>query len=215
MTGAVVSRTMTRNVFVALKPCVSAAVAVTMLVPSANVLPLAGFRAGVSAPSSASLAVTVKLTALPPAFVASIVMVAGTVITGAALPTPVSARVNGLRLESLFVICNVAERAPPAVGEKITLNVVLPSTTTEAGRVIPPTMKLPAFAPVATTFERIKVARPELVTVSVLVTLAPTFTVPKAGALPPLVSVVPDCWTTIPATPCNRSLKSFTVATLL
>ena len=102
-----------------------------------------------------------------------------------------------------------------AAGEKITLNVAQPPTATKAGRVIPSMVKSQAFTPVATTFERINVARPVFVTVKMLATPVPTFTAPKAGAPPPLVSIVPNCWTTIPATFCNRSLKSFTVATLL
>jgi hypothetical protein len=58
------------------------AVQVTVVVPTGKVDPEAGVHVGVSAPSTGSVAVTVKLTFAPPALVAAAVMFAGTTITG-------------------------------------------------------------------------------------------------------------------------------------
>ena len=88
MTGAVVSETVTVNVpGSALLPEASCAVQVTVVAPSANVVPLAGVHSGVTDPSVASVAVAVKETVAPFAPVASTVMSLGSVRTGPTVST--------------------------------------------------------------------------------------------------------------------------------
>src|SRR3990172_11886463 len=89
-TGAVVSTTVTSNVAVAVFPAPSVAVQSTDVVPSAKVLPEAGAHTGASAPSTRSAAEAAKLTTAPDAPLASAVMGAGTVTTGAVVSTTVT-----------------------------------------------------------------------------------------------------------------------------
>lgn len=63
-------------------PAVSVAEQVTVVVPSANVLPDAGVHVGVSGPSTSSVADALKVTGAPPEPVASVEIGPGTVTTG-------------------------------------------------------------------------------------------------------------------------------------
>jgi hypothetical protein len=80
--GGVVSLTVTVNVDVLVKPRVSDAVQVTVVVAIANVDPLAGAQVTGRAPSTVSFAVAVYVTIAPVGPVASAVIGAGTVMYG-------------------------------------------------------------------------------------------------------------------------------------
>ena len=92
--------TVTVKVLVLVCPSLSVAVAVTVEVPTGKIEPDTGLLVVATAPSMASRAEVVKATATPPEPVASIVMSAGTVITGGAtsftvmLPSTVSLLVS-------------------------------------------------------------------------------------------------------------------------
>src|SRR5438093_8402199 len=75
--GGVVSWTLTVKVQSPVLPWASVEEQVTVVVPMANVLPLAGEQVTGSPPSTMSLAVAVKLAAAPEAPVASTVILAG------------------------------------------------------------------------------------------------------------------------------------------
>src|SRR5688500_8733752 len=85
--GGVVSRTCTVNEPLALFPALSVAVQLTVVIPSANVVPAAGVQAGVIAPSTRSEAVAVNETAAPAAEVASAMMLSGSVSIGGVVST--------------------------------------------------------------------------------------------------------------------------------
>ena len=75
-------------------PAVSVAEQVTVVGPSAKVLPDAGVQTGVIEPSTVSVAVAVNVTTAPLGPVASAVMSAGTVTTGSVVSTTVTVKVG-------------------------------------------------------------------------------------------------------------------------
>ena len=80
-TGALGSVTVTVKLELALLPCASVAVHVTVVTPTGKSLPDAGVQTGVTGPSMASAAVAVKLTSVVGP-VATVVRLAGSVSTG-------------------------------------------------------------------------------------------------------------------------------------
>jgi hypothetical protein len=94
--GGVVSTstTVTAKDALAVLPCASVALHVTVAVPIANVLPDGGAHVGASAPSTLSVALAVKLTGVPLGLVASTVMSAGTVTTGGVVSVMTTVTVN-------------------------------------------------------------------------------------------------------------------------
>src|SRR5262249_54730049 len=80
--GPVVSCTVILNDLVDVFPDASCAEQFTVVWPSGNVAPDAGVHVSTGAGSVSSVAVTVYVTTAPPGPVASLVMSAGTVITG-------------------------------------------------------------------------------------------------------------------------------------
>ena len=85
ITGAVVSCTVTVKLPVLTFPASSVAEVATVAVPMAKVDPLAGLQTTVTAPSTLSVAVGVKLTTAPAAEVASTVRLAKAANTGAVM----------------------------------------------------------------------------------------------------------------------------------
>src|SRR5207249_1055098 len=81
-TGDVVSMTVTVKDLLAVLPCASAALQVTVVVPRTNVLPAAGVQLTATLPSTMSTASAVDGSAGTAALVASAVRLAGTVTTG-------------------------------------------------------------------------------------------------------------------------------------
>ena len=79
-TGSVVSTTVTVKLADPVLPALSVAEQVTVVGPSANVLPDAGVETGVIEPSTVSVAVAVNVTTAPAELVASVVISAGTVL---------------------------------------------------------------------------------------------------------------------------------------
>src|SRR2546425_8292710 len=129
--GLCVSRTVTVNEQVLVLCAASKAVQVTVVVPSANVLPLAGKQVTLSLPSTMSLAVAVKVTVAPAALVASAVIGAGQLTVGAVVSRTVTAN------EQVLVLCAASKavqvtvvlpraKVLPLAGEQVTLSV--PST---------------------------------------------------------------------------------------
>src|SRR3954468_10791136 len=90
MSGAVVSRTVTPKLPVPALPALSVAEQVTVLVPSAKVLPDAGVQTTGTDPSTTSVAVAVYVAAAPVGPVASRVMVDGRTRTGAVVSATVT-----------------------------------------------------------------------------------------------------------------------------
>src|SRR5688572_21887648 len=88
-TGLTVSTTVTVKLRVPALPALSVAEQVTVVVPTANVEPLAGVHTGVNAPSTLSTADAVKLYTAPAGEVACSVAPAGTVMTGGVVSTTV------------------------------------------------------------------------------------------------------------------------------
>src|SRR5919198_684288 len=84
--GALVSATVTANVFVAVLARTSFAVHVTVVVPNGNVDPLDGLQVAATAPSTRSVADAVYVNAAPAGPVASSVAFGGTVFSVAAAP---------------------------------------------------------------------------------------------------------------------------------
>jgi hypothetical protein len=111
-TGAVVSWTVTWNDADELFPAASAAVHVTVVVPSGNVEPDAGVQLELVTPT-ASVNVTVNPTGAPDALVASAVTSAGTPIAGAVV--------------SWTVTWNDAVAVLPLVSVAVHVTVVVPS----------------------------------------------------------------------------------------
>src|SRR6185437_14908358 len=190
MTGGVVSTTRTVKVLVTLAPAESVALAVTMESPRGKVLPLAGETSGVSEPSSASLAVTVKDTTAPFGPVASAITgESGSVRLGAVLAEPWRVRVNVPLAASLFEMARVADLIPLLVGLKTTLRVVLdPGATPLVPGV--PTLNWEASVPVRTAVSKRRSAVPRLVTVRTLVTVVLRSAVPKSTELRALVKAL-------------------------
>src|SRR2546427_7167584 len=85
--GAVVSRTVTVNVAVAMFPWASVAVQSTRVVPSENMNPDDGLQVAVTGPSTMSVAPTENGTVAPPEPVASAMMSAGTSSDGGVVST--------------------------------------------------------------------------------------------------------------------------------
>src|SRR5262245_59519439 len=83
ITGAVVSTTVTSNVWVVVLPLLSEAVAVTVVLPSPKVLPEGGLSVTGTSPSRSSTALAANVTTAPAGPVASTSMSPGTVRTGA------------------------------------------------------------------------------------------------------------------------------------
>ena len=73
-------------------PALSVAEQVTVVGPSAKVLPDAGVQTGVIEPSTVSVAVAVNVTTAPAELVASATMFAGTVTTGSVVSTTVTVK---------------------------------------------------------------------------------------------------------------------------
>src|SRR6266540_1944940 len=103
--GGVVSTTVTWNVAVPVLCCVSVALHVTVVVPSANVEPLAGEQTTGRGPSALSDAAAVNVTTAPLGLVASAVMSSGTSRSGGVVsPTgTLNEPVAVLPVESLAV----------------------------------------------------------------------------------------------------------------
>src|SRR5438552_2029671 len=93
MVGGGVSCTFTVKVRVAMLPCASTAVQVTVVVPRGNVEPDGWSQITVSGPSTASKALAVKLTVAPSGPVASATMGSGRVSTGGVVSTTVTVNV--------------------------------------------------------------------------------------------------------------------------
>ena len=89
-TGAVVSVTVTVNVFVATFARASLAVQLTVVVPDGKIDPLAGVQVTATVPSTTSVADAVYVNAAPAGLVASTDAFAGTVIAGAVLSRTVT-----------------------------------------------------------------------------------------------------------------------------
>src|SRR5438876_1120349 len=94
MLGAMVSCTVTVKVQVLVLCAASKAVQITVVLPRAKVLPLAGEQVGVSAPSTMSLALAVKVAIAPEAAVASTVMLGGQVTAGGVVSWTVTVKVQ-------------------------------------------------------------------------------------------------------------------------
>ena len=86
------SRTVTLKLACPRLPRLSLAVTCTTVVPSGKVLPLTGSARTSTGPSTASLALTAKLTTAPSASAASATMSAGTVTTGPVLSPTVTVK---------------------------------------------------------------------------------------------------------------------------
>jgi hypothetical protein len=116
-------------------PRVSVAVQVTLVVPSANVAPLAGAQLAATMPSTASAAVALYVNNAPPGAVASTVALAGTVTTGAIVSTTVTVneaevvlpRVSAAVHDTVVV---ASGNVDPLAGVQIAA--MLPSTTSIA-----------------------------------------------------------------------------------
>lgn len=86
------SATVTVKLCAALLPALSVAVHVTVVVPSGNVAPDAGVQFGVTAPSTASVAVTVYDITVPAGPTADAVNGPGTLITGGVVSCTVTVK---------------------------------------------------------------------------------------------------------------------------
>src|SRR5206468_3925265 len=126
--GAVVSRTVTANEQVLVLCAASKALQVTVVLPRAKVLPLAGKQVTASVPSTMSLAVAVKVTVAPAALVASAVIGAGQLTVGAVVSRTVTANEQVLVLCAASKALQVTVVLPkanmlPLVGEQVTASV--------------------------------------------------------------------------------------------
>ena len=109
ITGAVVSRTVTEKLLVAVLPAASVAVQVTVVVPGANAAPDAAAHVTVRTPSTASVDVgNVYVTTAPLAPVASTVMFAGTLLIAGGV---VSRTVTEKLLVAVLLCASVAPHA--------------------------------------------------------------------------------------------------------
>jgi hypothetical protein len=141
-TGAVVSRTTTGNVSVALFVARSLAEQVTVVDPKENGDPVAGVHTAATAPSKASTAVAANVTTAPFGPVASAPTPAGTVTRGGAAASTITLNVP------------VAERPVPSVAEQLTSVPPTGNTELEAGAqltgTLPPTTSTAAAVKVTT-----------------------------------------------------------------
>src|SRR2546425_7936409 len=129
--GVVVSRTVTANEQVLVLCAASKAVQVPVVLPSAKVLPLAGFFLMIRRPPTSSLFPSAKVFLSPAALVASAVIGAGQLTVGAVVSRTVTANEQGFELRAAAkavhgpVVVHSAKGLPLA-GEQGTLSV--PST---------------------------------------------------------------------------------------
>ena len=136
--GAVVSRTVTVNVFGALwLPESSEAVQLTVVVVIGNVLPEGGEHETVGVGSTRSEAVAVKPTAAPPGPVASVVMSAGTVSVGAVVSCTVTVKESPSEFPESSVATHVTVVVPrgnvlPDGGAHATLTLVSTRSVADA-----------------------------------------------------------------------------------
>jgi len=135
--GAGRGATVTVNEALPVLPALSVAVHLTVVEPTANVLPLAGVHVGVIAPSTASRAVTVYATVAPAADVAVNDMAEGAVRTGAVVSGAVTVTVNEARpvLPALSVAVHLTVVVPtanalPLAGSHV--GAIAPSTASRA-----------------------------------------------------------------------------------
>src|SRR5205809_6654310 len=123
------------NGLLALLPCASVAVHVTVVLPSAKVLPEAGVELTVTSPSTISSALAVKVTTAPAALVASAVMSAGTVIAGGVMSRTVTVKlpVALLPCASVAVAFTVVVPSAKVLPEEgVELTATVPSTISGA-----------------------------------------------------------------------------------
>lgn len=138
--GAVVSVTVTVNGGAVLVfPCASVALHVTLVVPSGNVLPLAGEQLTGSLPSTTSVADAVKLTVAPPVVFPSTDMLDGTVSVGGVESGTVTENVAvACELSTGSVAVQVTVVVPtgnvePVSGLQATVGVLAPPSSVTAG----------------------------------------------------------------------------------
>jgi hypothetical protein len=110
--GAVVSRTVTEKLHVAVLPPLSVAVQVTVVVPIGKVLPLAGLHVTVGFGSHASEPLAVKVTAAPLGLVHSATMSAGQVTVGATSSRTVTEKLQVALLPESSVAVHVTVVMP-------------------------------------------------------------------------------------------------------
>jgi hypothetical protein len=122
ITGAIVSRTVTVKEALPVFPRASVAEQVTVVAPIAKIEPEAGEQIGVNTPLTVSVADDVKVTVAPAALVASLMIFAGTVTTGAVVSRTVIVK------EALPVLPAVS------VAEQVTVVVAIAKVEPEAGK---------------------------------------------------------------------------------
>jgi hypothetical protein len=137
-TGAVVSTTVTVNVFVEMFERLSAALQFTVVAPNGNVDPLAGVQLTVTLPLTLSIADVVYVNAAPVGAVASTVALAGTVMIGPVVSVTVTENVLFAGLPRVSTAPQVTAVGPsgkvdPLAGTQLTGRV--PSTRSVADTV--------------------------------------------------------------------------------
>jgi hypothetical protein len=211
--GEVVSTTVIVKVALPVLLCASVAEQVTLVVPIAKVEPEAGEQVGVIAPSTMSVADDVKLTAAPDEPVASFVILAGTVTTGAVVSTTVTVKVLLPVLpaksvaEHVTVVVPIAKVEPEA-GEQAV--VIAPSTMSVADDVkvaVAPAEEVPStvmFAGTVTTGEVVSLT----VTAKVLLPVLPATSVAEqVTVVVPIAKVEPEAGEQVEAnTPSTLSV---------
>src|SRR5439155_246778 len=110
--GLCVSRTVTVNEQVLVLCAASKAVQVTVVLPRAKVLPLAGKQVTLSVPSTMSLAVAVKVTVAPAGLVASVVIGAGQLTVGIVVSRTFTVKVQ------VLVLCAASKDVQVTVGSE-------------------------------------------------------------------------------------------------
>ena len=120
----------------------SVAEQVTVVVPIGKVLPDAGVQTGVIEPSTVSVAVAVNVTTAPAELVASVVISAGTVTTGAVVSTTVTVKVADPVLPALSVAEQVTVVGPSGK--------VLPDAGVQTGVIEPSTVSVAVAVNVTT-----------------------------------------------------------------
>jgi hypothetical protein len=136
-TGAVVSRTVTVNVFVPVFAWLSVALQVTVVVVAGNVEPLGGVHVTGRAPSMLSVAVAKNVNGAPVVPVASTVAFAGTVTTGAVVSTTVTVNVlveMFVRLSAAlqFTVVGPKANVDPLAGVHVTATLPLTLSVADA-----------------------------------------------------------------------------------
>ena len=121
--------------WLALFPCASVAVQVTVVAPKGNVLPEAGLQLTATLPSTMSTALAVKVTTAPAALVASTVILAGTMSIGGVVSRTVTVKLPWAVLPCASVAVQFTVVAPmakvlPEAGVELTAT--LPSTRSVA-----------------------------------------------------------------------------------